>query len=130
MGERAIAVRRAYREAGAEMNPACKELPTHIGVEISFMSFLCGREAAALANGEGNAKPGQKETRDTDPIRFRELQVRFLQGHLIPWFPQLSRLIQANATTQFYPSLALITEDFLARDMASLSGAILFEENR
>ena len=41
LGEQAIAVIRMYRGAGAEMERACRELPTHVGVELSFMRFLC-----------------------------------------------------------------------------------------
>lgn len=120
LGERAIAVRRIYREAGAEMDRQCKELPTHIGVELSFMSFLCEMEAAAIRNEEGDELQHQKKRRTADSSRYRELQIRFLQEHLNDWFPQLSQSIQANAKSPFYKGLALITEEFLARDTASL----------
>ena len=121
LGERAIAVRRIYREAGAEMDRACKELPTHIGVELSFMSFLCEREAAAIRSEEGNGLQDQEKRKAMDSDRYRELQVRFLQEHLNDWFSQLSQAIQANAKSPFYKGLALITAEFLARDTASLS---------
>ena len=61
LGERAVAVKRIYREAGAEMDRVCKELPTHIGVELSFMSFLCERQAAALRIEQGVEPLGQDE---------------------------------------------------------------------
>jgi TorA maturation chaperone TorD len=121
LGERAIAVRRIYREAGAEMDRECKELPTHIGVELSFMSFLCEMEAAAIHSEEGNGLQDQKKRKTTDSSRYRELQIRFLQEHLNDWFPQLSQSIQANAKSPFYKGLTLIAEEFLARDTASLS---------
>jgi TorA maturation chaperone TorD len=121
LGERAIAVRRIYREAGAEMDRECKELPTHIGVELSFMSFLCEREAAAIRNEGREALRDQEKRKAMDSSRYRELQVRFLQEHLNDWFPQLSQAIQANAKSLFYKGLALITAEFLARDTASLS---------
>ncbi len=129
MGERAIAVRRIYREAGAEMDQECKELPTHIGVELSFMSFLCEMEAAAIRNDEGDALQHQKERKTTDSSRYRELQVRFLQEHLNDWFPQLSQSIQANAKSPFYKGLTLIAEEFLALDTASLSAQSDSDEN-
>ena len=113
MGGRTIAARRIYREAGADMNRACKELPTHIGVELSFMSFLCERQAAAIDEEE------QRTAADCD--RYHHFQIRFLREHLNNWFPQLNQTIQANAKSSFYRGLALITAAFLDYDTAGLS---------
>ena len=120
LGERAIAVRRLYQQAGAEMDRACKELPTHIGVELSFMSFLCKREAEAISHEKGDAKPDTEQEETADSAKYRKLQIRFLTEHLNDWFPRLSRSIQANAKSRFYRGLARITEEFLAQDTASL----------
>jgi TorA maturation chaperone TorD len=120
LGERAIAARRIYRAAGADMDRTCKELPTHIGVELSYMSFLCEREAAAIGDEEGQALPDEKKRAAADSGRYRELQIKFLDEHLNAWFPQLSRSIQANAKSNFYRGLARITEAFLAYDTAGL----------
>jgi TorA maturation chaperone TorD len=120
MGERAVAVRRMYREAGAEMERDCRELPTHIGVELSFMSFLCEQEAVAIRNEERDAPFNQKGEKSTDSIKYRELQIKFIQKHLKEWFPQLCQSIKANAKSQFYRGLAFIAEEFLAQDTASL----------
>jgi len=111
MGERAIAVRRLYRAAGAEMDSECKELPTHVGVELAFMGFLCEQQAAALRAGLQAA---------ADWHGYRRIQIIFLQRHLNDWFPRLSEVIQAHATTPLYRGLALLTEDFLAWDAACL----------
>jgi len=116
LGVQAIAVKIMYRIAGAEMDRACKELPTHIGVELAFMSFLCDSEAAAI-NDERATVPPDKETSTESRISiYRELQRRFLQAHLNDWFPQLSQAIQEKATTPFYRTLAQVTEEFIARD--------------
>ena len=116
MGDRAIAVRRLYRTAGAKMGAECKELPTHIGVELSFMSFLCEHQAASL-RAELQAAALETETRaSADWIGYRRIQIIFLQRHLNDWFPRLSEVIQAHATTPLYRGLALLTEDFLAWD--------------
>jgi TorA maturation chaperone TorD len=120
LGERAVAVIRLYRAAGAEMARACKELPTHIGVELAFMAFLCEREAAAIHDEEGHAPPRQRQGTAAEFVIYRELQMRFLQEHLNTWFPQLRGSILANATGQLYRGLSLVTEAFLARDMANL----------
>jgi TorA maturation chaperone TorD len=121
LGVRAIAVRRRYRQAGAEMDRDCKELPTHIGVELSFMGFLCESEAAAIRSETRHALPHEEQGNVPQSTEYRKLQMRFLQEHLNDWFPQLSRSIQANAKSHFYRGLAMITEEFLVRDMESLS---------
>jgi TorA maturation chaperone TorD len=123
LGERAIAARRIYRAAGADMDRECRELPTHIGVELSFMSFLCQRQAAARHDEEEQKLPTDEKRTVADSVRYRELQVKFLNEYLNAWFPQLSRSIQANAKSPFYRCLALITEAFLAYDTAGLLGA-------
>jgi len=120
LGTRAIAVIRMYREAGGEMDGGCKELPTHIGVELSFMNFLCEREASAVGNEKRDTRLDRAKTKGSDSIKYRKLRMRFLQEHLNEWFPRLSQSIQANTKTRFYRGLALITEEFLAWDTADL----------
>jgi len=120
LGVAAIAVKRIYREAGAEMDMECRELPTHIGVELSFMSFLCESEVMALGYGQGNGSLGGENGNMLGSSRYRELQVRFLQEHLNGWFPQLAQAIQNHAQSPFYRGLALVTEEFLAWDTAGL----------
>jgi len=122
MGERAIAARRIYRAAGADMDRTCKELPTHIGVELSYMSFLCERQAAAIRDEAEQVLPDGEKGTAADSVRYRELQIKFLNEHLNAWFPQLSRSIQANAKSPFYRGLARITEAFLAYDTTGLLG--------
>lgn len=125
LGVQAIAVKIMYRIAGAEMDRACKELPTHIGVELAFMSFLCDSEAAAI-NDERATVPPDKETSTESRISiYRELQRRFLKAHLNDWFPQLSQVIREKAMTPFYRTLAQVTEEFIARDTASQEALIL-----
>jgi TorA maturation chaperone TorD len=109
-----------YRIAGAKMDLACKELPTHIGVELAFMHFLCDSEAAAI-NDERATVPLDEETSTESSIsNYRKLQSRFLQAHLNDWFPQLNRSIQAKAATHFYRGIAQLTEEFIASDLAAL----------
>jgi TorA maturation chaperone TorD len=120
LGERAIAVTRAYRRAGAEMDGTCMELPTHIGVELSFMNYLCEREAAVRRNQDSGAVPERPDEESAEAVRYRGLQSRFLQEHLNQWFPQLSSTIQASAGGPLYRGLAELTEEFLSRDAASL----------
>ena len=122
LGERAVAVIRSYRKAAAEMEEACKELPTHIGVELSFISFLCEREAEAIQSG-GRTPPDEDERVNGASTRYRDLQIQFLQQHLNVWFPQLSRVIQDRARSGLYRGMARITEEFLRWDAACLTGS-------
>lgn len=135
LGDRAVATKVFYREAGAQMSQACKELPTHIGVELSFMAFLCEREAAEMGarievDPSWEQQPVAPGARD--PSHF---QLRFLREHLNDWFPQLNLAVQAKARSPFYRCLSQLTEDFLASDMEALTsqwesrGAIQEREN-
>jgi TorA maturation chaperone TorD len=120
LGEHAVAVKRLYRAAGGEVEEDCKELPTHVGVELAFMSFLCAREAAAQS-GEGDACAGEADANAPAPCAYyRSLQLRFLREHLNVWFPQLSNAIQEKASSGLYRGLAELTEVVLERDAAWL----------
>jgi len=120
LGVAAVAVNRMYRETGAQMDRTCKELPTHIGVELSFMSFLCEREAAALSEEGRRDVPAEDKEQPVISTLYQQIQLRFLREHLNRWFPQLSKKIQANTRSPLYQSLALITEELLARDTVDL----------
>ena len=120
MGARTIAVKKLYRGAGAEMEQTCKELPTHIGIELSFMKFLCQMEMAEIKSAENDPLLKTEEEYVTNSCKYQKMQIRFLQNHLNKWFPQLSQKIQANAKSKFYRGIAMITEEFLANDEAIL----------
>jgi TorA maturation chaperone TorD len=128
LGVRAIAVKIMYRMAGVEMESTCKELPTHIGVELAFMNYLCDSEAATMRDNQGTARPDPEKIGSPGPGIYRRLQGQFLKEHLNDWFPQLSQAIQAKAATRFYRGLAQLTEAFIACDAASLSAEISVEK--
>ena len=118
LGERAVAVKVIYREAGAQMDQACKELPTHIGVELSFMGFLCEREAVTIdERDEDECSEDDKARRKATSIA--NISKNFCSEHLNNWFPQLNQAIQEKAKSHFYRGLAQLTEDFLAWDMTA-----------
>ena len=120
LGECAVKVKKMYRQAGSEIEKECKEVPTHIGVELSFMCFLCKMELEVIAGKEADASNDQEKREDTGLIRYRDFQIKFLEEHLNKWFPQLSKSIQTNSRSLYYSSLALITEQFLSQDTAIL----------
>ena len=123
LGEHAVAVKRLYRAAAGEVDETCRELPTHVGVELAFMSFLCAREAAAQC-GDGDASGSEGDAGISAPCSFyRSLQLRFLREHLNTWFPHLSNAIQKKASSGLYRGLAELTEVVLERDAAWLMSA-------
>lgn len=125
LGVRAIAAKRLYREAGAQMDGMCKELPTHVGVELSFMRFLCESEASSLK---------EEQNKDNDAVYnpefpqfsvYQGYQLRFLAEHLTRWFPLLNEEIQTKAKHVFYRSFAQFTQEWLMRDLEMLKHQIL-----
>jgi len=110
LGDRAVAVKTIYRSTGADLDKTCKELPTHIGVELSFMSFLCEQEAKHLM------QDGTEHDAVIEAGIYRQWQLKFLHEHLTDWFPQLRRAIEANANLPFYILLAQLTQSFLNQD--------------
>jgi len=119
LGACAIQVIRIYRQAGAAMEVSCKELPTHVGVELSFMSHLCKREAET-ARPSFEKDPPRGEERPVDQSELRLLQVVFLRHHLHEWFPLLNRQLQNRASSALYRGLGLLTEEFLSQDLEHL----------
>ncbi len=117
-GARAIEVRRLYREAVAEMEQGSKELPTHIGVKLSFMKFLCQMVMAGTECMENDHLLKTEEEYVTNYCKYQKMQIRFLQYHLNKWFPQFGQKIQANAKSKIFKGHPMITEEFLANDEA------------
>jgi len=108
-----------YRIAGAKMDRSCKELPTHIGVELAFMNYLCDSEAVAINDERETVQLDEQTSTESNISIYRDLQRRFLRAHLNDWFPQLSQAIQDKATTSFYRALAQLTEEFIARETSN-----------
>ncbi|MEJ2179697.1 MAG: molecular chaperone TorD family protein, partial [Gammaproteobacteria bacterium] len=123
LGVRAIAAKQLYREAGAQMDGICKELPNHIGVELAFMRFLCEREAVSLID---SSVIEQAESNDFSQAEiYRAYQIRFLGEHLTDWFPQLNEEIQKNSQHVFYQAIANITQYFLQQDLSRLKQQLM-----
>ena len=110
LGDRGVAVKTIYRSTGADMDNTCKELPTHIGVELSFMSFLCEQEMTCLTKIEN------EQDENMNAAIFRQWQLKFLHEHLTDWFPQLKRAIESKARLPFYILMAQLTQVFLNQD--------------
>ena len=121
MGTRAISVIRAYRAAGATMNGDCKELPTHAGVELAFMSFLCDKETEAWYGQREAIDAGDEPQMSMEVNQYRDLQRSFLQEHLAVWLPNLRSAIEANALTPYFTSMTGMGAQYVALDLAGIS---------
>jgi len=117
LGVRAIAVKKLYREAGAQVDQLCNELPNHIGIELSFMQFLCEQEMHSL-RAEYSMKNNEDEIKQSEV--YRRFQFRFLKEHLTNWFPLLNEAINSKSKVAFYRSWSNFTELFLLRDKEQL----------
>lgn len=78
-------VERHYASAGVELTAASGNIPDHIAVELEFIAYLCGSEAAAWS--DDNFK---------DARRMQDRQRRFLDQHPSAWVPVLLREITAR----------------------------------
>jgi len=120
LGVRAIAVKRLYREAGAQMDYLRKELPNHVGVELSFMRFLCERQAHTFVAESEDAYSNMDSNEFSQWEVYRAYQIRFLSEHLNHWFPLLNEEIQEKSNQVFYRTISNLTQEYLAHDLESL----------
>jgi TorA maturation chaperone TorD len=101
MGDSTMGVLKRYQDAGLSLD--VKEPPDHIAIELEFMHYLCGKEAAAAAGGSS-----------TEVQKWRDLQKEFYRSSL-QWIPQFCDAIRTGTDHRFYTGLA----DCLARFMVS-----------
>jgi len=97
-----IQVRNWYRRFGLETKKLHKEPDDHIGLEMSFLSYLSG---AALQSLEENQQNKFEQYLDD--------QKQFLSEHFLNWGPYWCSLVKENAQTDFYRGLAVLTDGIL-----------------
>ena len=84
--------------------------PDHIGVELEFMYEMIKAQRKAL---EDENEKSSKE--------LCELQLEFMDKHLIAWAPLYLINVINEASTPFYHDAAMITLDFLLGDFDYLN---------
>ncbi|OIP62409.1 MAG: hypothetical protein CO150_10075 [Nitrospirae bacterium CG_4_9_14_3_um_filter_53_35] len=108
-GPYTISVKDEYHKAGAEMDKDYKDLPDFIGLEFSFMHFLCERETKAWkANNTDNA------------MELLCLEKAFIRNHMIRWIPELCAMARSRTKNDFMTGMSLLTEAFLGMEMETL----------
>jgi TorA maturation chaperone TorD len=95
VGPSALAVEKAYRDAGLALSPDVREPPDHIATEFEFLYYLCQQEIQGWQNA--------------DPVaarNWRQTERQFIEEHLLQWarpfFQEVSRL----SDSVFYRGLA------------------------
>jgi TorA maturation chaperone TorD len=102
MQDDTMGVLRLYEEAGFGVDENFNELPDHIAVELEFLYLLIFRENEARAAGDDGAL-----------ARFTQLRRRFLDEHLGRWLGPFLLAAHDAAQTDFYETLAELTEAFV-----------------
>jgi putative dimethyl sulfoxide reductase chaperone len=98
----AMAVEKAYRDAGVEMSKQLREPPDHFAVELEFLYFLSKKESDSWT--EGNIDAANK---------WRRTQLAFIDGHLGCWSESFCNKIREESTHPFYRALAYFSDILL-----------------
>jgi TorA maturation chaperone TorD len=98
-------VGRFYAQAGFEIDAEFHDLPDHIAAELELLFALIFREARARSVGD-----------PADELAATELRLRFLRSHLGRWVAPFAEAVKAEADTDFYRTLADVTERFVTAE--------------
>ncbi len=90
-GPEAVAVERLYLKEGLEPNAEFTELPDHVGVELEFMAYLCGKALAAMQVGDQALL-----------AEYRRRQQHFFREHVETWVRLLAERLASQAQTSLY----------------------------
>lgn len=119
LGPSAESVQRYYRLACAELPEEPKELPDHIGFELLFMAYLCGKESEFRQAGQQSFL-----------LRALQIQRDFLSEHITQWLPDLRQKIYRHARLPLYPFLADLAVALTQGDMLMLEEVLQSFEDR
>lgn len=100
--EQTLQVRQWYRRFGLEPEKLQQEPDDHIGLELSFLSYLAGMGVKATADGN-----------QAELERSLQAQRQFLSEHPLKWIQAWSTLVEKHARTDFYRGLAKVTRGVL-----------------
>jgi TorA maturation chaperone TorD len=94
-------------------------MPDHIGLELAFMSFLCGAEVSALS------KEWDHQTL-LIAHKWRRYQESFLSEHLCKWIANFAKAL-AVRSSGFYAQVAIISSAWVHLDAKELNHIIMSE---
>lgn len=105
MGDSTMQVLDLYREGGFEVAADFSEMPDHIAVELEFL-YLLSFQLGQLKDSEKN-----------DQKHLKSVKSVFLNEYLGRWVGSLAEAMRKGAQTEFYKSLADVTEQFILKEM-------------
>ncbi len=113
MGPSAAHVLKWYRLAAVEISGDYKDLPDHIGLELSFLAHLCAKEQGFADRGD--------QPRLT---RAREMERDFLAAHIVSWAKPLRDKLHDQSRHAFFQTVADLLVAFTQRDLGMLEGLL------
>ena len=119
MGQSAINALKWYRLAAVEISTDYKDLPDHIGLELSFLVHLCDKEQEFADRGD--------QARLT---RTWEMERDFLAVHILSWAEQLRHRLRDKSRHVFFRTVADLLVAFTQRDLGRLEGLVGSSEGK
>ncbi len=107
-----VLVKNFYQSTGMIKGDNEEHLEDHASVELGFMAHLALMSAQA-----SNEDPGEA-------LNLLKIQEDFLSRHLLCWFPDLCRDIQARESAPFYHIISRIGKSWVAMDHQFLKYAL------
>lgn len=109
VGRSCVDARRWYQLAAADIIPNFKELDDHIGVELGFMSHLCGKETSFFSEGKSALLR-----------RTWEIERDFLASHVVSWAGILRDKVLEKSDHPYFRAMARLSAEFAQRDLEAL----------
>lgn len=98
-----------YKAFGLALDTGCDERGDHLAVELSFLQFLCVKEAWAAARGETELASVAR-----DGLRA------FLGEHVAPWAPAFCRRLASCGEGGFYAALGAFASAWIEAECRRL----------
>ncbi len=112
-GKCTMEVKKFYDKYAAEISKDAIVTADHIGMELSFLDFLCKREAESW---ESNNKE--------IAMNCLNAQKEFSDNHICKWIDNFVSEVKEKATYDFYKAIAFMTRDWLRDDKEWLSEGV------
>lgn len=107
-------VKRIYQSSGLRMNDDEGEAADHIGYELDYLYQQSYNVAENITNGTS--------FKDAKPLL--QMQLTFLQKHILAFVDDFCLNIRTHSQTEFYRGIALLLPQFLKLDAQRLSDVI------
>jgi TorA maturation chaperone TorD len=106
-GETTLKLKNIFTRAGLRITGEAGIGEDHLGAELKFMAYLCGRAMDMLAQ-------------EKDITATLELQKKFLGENMLPWVQKFCEDVLKSRKANFYRGIVMVTRGFLKEDRALL----------